>query len=247
MDGQWQGAALASHGPALNATETPAPLYRPGVSSTYRDDRSALLASMDALRRENDDLRAENLSLRVLVDPAPARSSLALQGALAATLVLLGAMVGAALVGRAPPAAAARARSGSFRSPRSRSRARRRRWPSRLSMPRRTSPRPRRTAPRRARARRRARCAAAHRARALARCLAAERGDLRLVIRLDAAGHVAARSLAHRRGTPVAEGAARCALDAASALRLDERGPMELRYTLRVDAAGLRVRRVRAR
>lgn len=235
----------ASHGAAADATPVPTALYRPRVSSTYRDDRSALLASMDALRRENEDLRAENLSLRVLVDPAPARASLAqLQGAMAATAMLLGAMVGAAVLAR---------ESHADVSPRPTLEARELPLAA-VPLPEVTpppvaprdepslpAPEPARPAPTSLRA------ALRPIEPALARCLATERGDLRLVIRLDAEGRVAARTLAHRRGAPVGESAARCALDAASSLRLDSDGPIELRYTLRVDAAGLRVRRVRAR
>lgn len=64
----------------------------------YRDDREAALALAEALRRDNDELRAENEYLRGLVDPGGAatghRAVAHLQGALAATLMFLGAVMG---------------------------------------------------------------------------------------------------------------------------------------------------------
>ena len=67
----------------------------------YCDDRAAALALAAALQHENDLLRAENEHLRELVDPGPARWRGAFaqaSSALAVTLMLLGAMVGAGLI-----------------------------------------------------------------------------------------------------------------------------------------------------
>lgn len=217
------------------------------MSPTYRDDRAALLASLDALRRENEDLRAENLSLRVLVDPAPSRASFAqMQGAFAALAVLLGAMVGAAALAREShanvtprplpsrdlplamiplPAAPATLAPAVAPPPEA---------PAPLATP---SP-PSRDA---------LRAALRPTEPLLARCLADTRGDLRLVLRVEADGAVSPQRIERRRGGALDPEAARCALEAAASLRLDTDAPTELRYTLRVDDRGLRVRRVRAR
>ncbi len=67
----------------------------------YCDDRAAALALAATLQRENDLLRAENDHLRELVDPTASRWRGAvahLSGAVAATMILLGAMVGAGVI-----------------------------------------------------------------------------------------------------------------------------------------------------
>jgi hypothetical protein len=67
----------------------------------YCDDRAAALSLAATLQRENDLLRAENAHLRELVDPATSRwrgAFVHLSGAVAATVLLLGAMVGAGVI-----------------------------------------------------------------------------------------------------------------------------------------------------
>ncbi len=67
----------------------------------YCDDRAAALTLAATLQRENDLLRAENEHLRELVDPSTSRwrgAVVHLSGALAAALLLLGAMVGAGVI-----------------------------------------------------------------------------------------------------------------------------------------------------
>jgi hypothetical protein len=67
----------------------------------YCDDRAAALALAATLRQENDLLRAENEHLRELIDPGAGRwrgAFAQLSSAIAVTLMLLGAMVGAGVI-----------------------------------------------------------------------------------------------------------------------------------------------------
>lgn len=221
-------------------------MYRSGVSSTYRDDRASLHASLEALRRENEDLRTENLALRTLVEPAPARSSLAqLQGAFAATLVIVGALVGAGAVAReshavaAPPALAARdfpmavvPLPPSVPPTELRDEIVPRVLPAtdEPESPPAPSPFAVRAALRPIEA-------------ALVRCL--PHGDYRVRLRFDDAGTLATREISRRRGAPLPAVTRRCVDPALALVRSDV--ARELRYVLRLDDGGLRVRRARAR
>ena len=219
------------------------------MTSTYRDDRTALLASLETLRRENEDLRTENLALRVLVEPSPARSFFAqLQGALAATLILLGGVVGAALI--------ARESHGGVRPAAPQEPAL-----AVVALP--DAPLPRALIPVPVTDEAPApptplqdpwtpsavalRVALAPLTPALARCLGEARGDFRLRVQLDADGVVTATALTPRGGRAVSDATNACVRDAARALRFDNDRALELRYTLRVERRGLRVRRARAR
>lgn len=67
----------------------------------YCDDRAAALSLAAALQAENDLLRAENEHLRELVDPGASRWRGAFaqaSSAVAVTLMLLGAMLGAGVI-----------------------------------------------------------------------------------------------------------------------------------------------------
>jgi hypothetical protein len=76
------------------------------VSSAYRDERQAALEQLDALRRENDDLRHENEWLRSFVEPPELaqRQPLAhYRGAALAATLLVGGMTGASFIVRTCP------------------------------------------------------------------------------------------------------------------------------------------------
>lgn len=76
------------------------------MSSAYRDERQAALEQLDALRRENDDLRHENEWLRSFVEPPELaqRQPLAhYRGAVLAATLLVGGMTGASFLVRACP------------------------------------------------------------------------------------------------------------------------------------------------
>ncbi len=76
------------------------------MSSAYRDERQAALEQLDALRRENDDLRHENEWLRSFVEPPELaqRQPLAhYRGAALAATLLVGGMTGATFLVRACP------------------------------------------------------------------------------------------------------------------------------------------------
>ncbi len=221
------------------------------MSPLYRDDRPSLLASLDELRRENEELRAENFTLRVLADPPASPSSIArMQGALTATLVVSVAMLAAAVVTREPtllagPDGASRPRGAGVprRPPGARSRG-----VSARARLRRPAPRPRA----RERLRRAARPSPdAMRAAllplqpALLTCLRGARGAYHLEVSLDGAGAVHAAVIHPRSGARLTREASACAQQAAGRLRLDVEGPTALRYSLRVRGDELRVRRVR--
>lgn len=223
------------------------------MSSIYRDERESLLASVESLRRENDDLRVENLALRVLVDPAPPRDLLGqLQGAVGAMMILVGAMLCAAVLSRdpsagAPPASGPLDRAGFVTSLR---------IPAGL-LP--EAPAPVASAPEPTPALDLAptppggsgalalRAALRPLEPELRRCLAGATGDFKLRLVLGEGGAPRVSELTPRgasRGTPEAR---RCAAETARRLRFDAEAGAELRYTLRVAPSGLRVRRVRRR
>ncbi|MFO0627592.1 MAG: hypothetical protein U0325_18435 [Polyangiales bacterium] len=225
------------------------------MSPSYRDDRPSLLASLDELRRENEELRAENFTLRVLADPPSSQRSLArMQGALTATLVVSVAMLAAALVTREPalwmdpPSAYAHTHA-----PRD--------LPDDLPPPPRApAPPPAVTAcapaPVTADAPTDAptdaapapdalRAAMLPLRPALARCLQGTHGSYHLDVSLDGAGVVRTATIRPRTGPALSSASSLCAQTAAAALRLDVEGPTALRYTLRMRGDELRVRRVR--
>lgn len=223
------------------------------MSPSYRDDRPSLLASLDELRRENEELRAENFTLRVLADPPGSQRSLArMQGALTATLVVSVAMLAAALVTR-EPTLWMDAPSPYALAPRE--------LPDDLPLPLRAPAPPPATpacapsqvapdapadaGPPTTPAPDALRAAMVPLRPALARCLQGAHGSYHLDVSLDGAGAVNAATIRPRTGPALSSAASLCAQRAAAALRLDVEGPTALRYTLRVRGDELRVRRVR--
>lgn len=221
------------------------------MSPLYRDDRPSLLASLDELRRENEELRAENFTLRALADPPASTSSIArMQGALTATLVVSVALLSAAMMTREPSL---------WRAPAGHHATAPREFPDDLPAPDRAAPPP---APD---------CAAAPLAHeptsavdtpsapspdamraallplqpALLTCLRGARGAYHLALTLDAGGAVHAATIHPRAGARLTREASVCAQEVAGRLRLDVEGPTALRYSLRVRNDELRVRRVR--
>lgn len=221
------------------------------MSPLYRDDRLSLLASLDELRRENEELRAENFTLRVLADPPASQSSIArMQGALTATLVVSVAMLAAAVVTREPTL---------WRASPGHPTATAREFPDDLPAP------PRAVAPTAPE------CAApplapepasapeappppspdAMRAAllplqpGLLRCLHGARGAYHLEVALDAAGAVHASALHPRAGARLTREEGLCAQEVVGRLRLEVEAPTTLRYSLRARGDELRVRRVR--
>ncbi len=82
------------------------------MSPSYRDDRDAALARVDALQRENDRLRAENHWLQDQLDPDEPHPALARahrRGAAVGMAMLLGALTCVALVARDAASNVARA------------------------------------------------------------------------------------------------------------------------------------------
>lgn len=224
------------------------------MSPLYRDDRPTLLASLDELRRENEALRAENFTLRVLADPPASQSSIArIQGALTATLVVSVAMLAAAMVTREPTLwkGHTAARAPAFRE-----------FPDDLPTPARsvaapTAPAPECLAPTPAAEPSSApegpsapspdalRAALLPLTPALRDCLRGAHGAYHLELSLDAAGAVHSAALHPRAGARLSRDASTCAQGVAARLRIDVEGPTSLRYSLRVRGDELRVRRVR--
>lgn len=221
------------------------------MSPLYRDDRPSLLASLDELRRENEELRAENFTLRVLADPPASQSSIArMQGALTATLVVSAAMLAAAVVTREPtlwrPPAGhhapaprelpddlpALARAASPPSPDCAAPALAHEPASAVDAPHAPSPDA-------------MRAALLPLQPALLSCLRGARGAFHLEVTLDATGAVHAAALHPRAGARLSRESSACAQAVAGRLRLDVEGPSALRYSLRVRGDELRVRRVR--
>lgn len=82
------------------------------MSPSYRDDRDAALARVEALQRENDQLRAENHWLHDQLDPEETHPALARahrRGAAVGMAMLLGALACVALVARDAASNVARA------------------------------------------------------------------------------------------------------------------------------------------
>lgn len=82
------------------------------MSASYRDDRDAAFARLDALQRENDRLRAENRWLYDQLDPDELHPALARahrRGAAVGAAMLLGALSCVALVARDAASNVARA------------------------------------------------------------------------------------------------------------------------------------------
>ena len=218
------------------------------MSSTYRDERASLLSSLASLRRENEDLRAENLALRVLVDPPSARGAVAqLQGALTAVLIVAASLLGALLV----------TRDASTRAPRAAVDARE---SAVALLPTPALPEPPGASASEARIEPPAeppapseRSSVALRAAlrplepALHACLRGVDGDLRVRVSIGADGSVRAAEVTPRAQTRAPAHALRCASSVAGRLRFDADGAVELRYTVRVSGGGLRVRRARRR
>lgn len=221
------------------------------MSPLYRDDRPSLLASLDELRRENEELRAENFTLRVLADPPASQSSIArMQGALTATLVVSVAMLAAAVVTREPTP---------WRAPEGHRAPAAREFPDDLPVPARVVSPPSADCASSPLAPEPASAADAPHAPsldamraallplqpALLTCLRGARGAFHLEVALDAAGAVRAAAIHPRSGARLTREASMCAQAAAGRLRLDVEGPTALRYSLRVRGDELRVRRVR--
>jgi hypothetical protein len=224
------------------------------VSPLYRDDRPSLLASLDELRRENEDLRAENFTLRVLADPPASQSSMArMQGALTATLVVSVAMLAAAVVTREPTLW--RAPAG-HRAPTTRE------FPDDLPTPERalavtppTTPAcaPPTFAPEPASAPEEQappspdalRAALLPLQPALLGCLRGAHGAYHLEVTLDAPGAVREAVIRARADARLTREMSLCAQGVAGRLRLDVEAPTALRYSLRLRGDELRVRRVR--
>ncbi len=224
------------------------------MSPLYRDDRPTLLASLDELRRENEELRAENFTLRVLADPPASQSSIArIQGALTATLVVSVAMLAAAMVTREPTLWKGNAATPAptFRE-----------FPDDLPAPARSatpsaSPAPECVAPALAPEPSIApegpsapspdalRAALLPLTPALRDCLRGAHGAYHLEVSLDAAGAVHTAALHPRAGARLTRDASVCAQGVAGRLRLDVEGPTALRYSLRMRGDELRVRRAR--
>lgn len=221
------------------------------VSSTYRDDRESLLASLESVRRENDDLRAENFALRVLVDPRPSRDLLGqLQGAVGSMLILVGALLCATVLSREPAARRAPTSAPPDRAS----------FLANIAIPQQRdeivtarAEAPAEDAPRLELASAQPggfgamslRAALRPIEPALHRCLGRSAGDFRLRVVLAEAGVPRSAELRPRGRAGVSRDAQRCASDAARALRFDAEPGSELRYTLRVGPSGLRVRRAR--
>lgn len=221
------------------------------MSSIYRDERESLLASVESLRRENDDLRVENLALRVLVDPAPSRDLLGqLQGAVGAMMILVGAMLCAAVLSREPASGAPRARETLDRAS----------FVTSLTIPSGPPPAPSAPeAPEPAPALDLAptppggsgalalRAALRPLEPELRRCLAGATGDFKLRLVLGDGGAPRVSELTPRGAARGSREALRCGAEAGRRLRFDAEPGAELRYTLRVAPSGLRVRRARRR
>ncbi|MEZ4390331.1 MAG: hypothetical protein R3A48_04485 [Polyangiales bacterium] len=223
------------------------------MSSIYRDERESLLASVESLRRENEDLRVENLALRVLVDPTPSRDVLGqLQGAVGAMMVLVGAMLCAAVLSRDPASGAPRARATLDRAG----------FVTSLTIP--TVPRTGEAAPEAPAAEPppaldlastppggssalALRAALRPLEPELRRCLAGATGDFKLRLVLGEGGAPRVSELTPRGAARGSREALRCGAEAGRRLRFDAEPGAELRYTLRAAPSGLRVRRARRR
>lgn len=224
------------------------------MSPLYRDDRPSLLASLDELRRENEELRAENFTLRVLADPPSSQSALArMQGALTATLVVSVAMLSAAMLTRETTLWKG---SASAHAPRFRD------FPDDLPVPARSvtppvapgsecaapvyAPEPvNAPEPSNAPSPDALRAALLPLTPDLRDCLRGAHGAFHLEVSLDAAGAVHTAALHPRAGARLTREAMTCAQGVAGRLRLDVEGPTALRYSLRMRGDELRVRRVR--